>query len=616
MIDALEINGQAHAGPWAVGAQQSLVLAVPLARAAVAGDVWTVALQLAAGSKSPGASPLGWGARVLPEAFPLMTWPHGEDCPFPGVAGADPSHYHDLADVAIDTALVYTDAKTGACSDRAGIIDTLGRAKAPLRLWAEFDPVSKAQDLSNVDAVFLGDEVDGDLNAALRDPRGAAANAKWPRLFTYQGGKTNAHVGAFAGITDVQGMDAYCAACAPTMLPVTMDLPLQYPYLYIRNARDNHMPLPSMLYSQLYNAGKGGSARAAPRNLTSHADASARLSTGSGWSYQANYNELTTQIGSVLLAGAKGLTLFQTNSALFRSLKVAQSPVGAALRSIAHLRETLRVGDIAGLRFTTTAALGKQALIEVIRAPARVLVVVVSTNADGYNNLLCHVFSQTHWNFSPLLVEHIAIFDSPVPLGNFTEVVDGSDVAPQGNATAAFGADGRSVDIANVAIDGAAQTLRIFSFDVLGAQQRVSSKSLASQEPQPQSQSQSQPQDARTASSKAGWASRFAAQLEVVETSEQSTDRLTPKAPIALTPGPAPIARRADAHARPGDHAAAHRGLWRRLHRLGGERVCQTRRAAAGARARAAVGTDRAALQSRAHDDRRHRLLDEHLLVQ
>ena len=117
------------------------------------------------------------------------------------------------------------------------------------------------------------------------------------------------------------------------------------------------MPLPSMLYSQLYNAGKG--ARAAPHNTTtrtSDADASARLSAGSGWSYQANYNELTTQLGSVLLAGAKGLTLFQTNSALFRSLKVAQSPVGAALRSIAHLRETLRVGDIAGLRFSTTAA--------------------------------------------------------------------------------------------------------------------------------------------------------------------------------------------------------------------------------------------------------------------
>jgi hypothetical protein len=43
------------------------------------------------------------------------------------------------------------------------------------------------------------------------------------------------------------------------------------------------------------------------------------------------------------------------------------------LSSISFLRETLRVGDIAGLKFTTTAVLNKQVMIEVIRAPDRVL---------------------------------------------------------------------------------------------------------------------------------------------------------------------------------------------------------------------------------------------------
>ncbi len=66
------------------------------------------------------------------------------------------------------------------------------------------------------------------------------------------------------------------------------------------------------------------------------------------WGYQANVNELTTQIGQVLLAGAKGLTLFQTQHSFFQSLHTKTSPVGDLLRSIAFLRETLRVGDIHG----------------------------------------------------------------------------------------------------------------------------------------------------------------------------------------------------------------------------------------------------------------------------
>ncbi len=105
------------------------------------------------------------------------------------------------------------------------------------------------------------------------------------------------------------------------------------------------------------------------------------------WSYQANVNELTTQIGQVLLAGAKGLTMFQTQHYFFQTLHTKTSPVGDLLRSIAFVREILRVGDIHGLKFSTTAVLNKEAMIEVIRTPDKVLLVVVSTNAHGYNNL-------------------------------------------------------------------------------------------------------------------------------------------------------------------------------------------------------------------------------------
>ena len=35
------------------------------------------------------------------------------------------------------------------------------------------------------------------------------ANLDYPEIPTYQGAKTNGHIGAYSGITDVQGMDAY-----------------------------------------------------------------------------------------------------------------------------------------------------------------------------------------------------------------------------------------------------------------------------------------------------------------------------------------------------------------------------------------------------------------------
>merc|ERR550514_68298 len=94
-----------------------------------------------------------------------------------------------------------------------------------------------------VDALLLGDEVDGKVDAdhvrkgALKAAFGAAVAA--PDVPTYQGSKTTRNVGAFAGIADIQGSDAYSAACAPTMLAVTKTLPLQYPFDYLRNARDN-----------------------------------------------------------------------------------------------------------------------------------------------------------------------------------------------------------------------------------------------------------------------------------------------------------------------------------------------------------------------------------------
>ena len=116
------------------------------------------------------------------------------------------------------------------------------------------------------------------MNNNLRNTDPQQMNDAYPAIPTYQGGKTNSHIGSYSGITDIQGMDAYLGACAPTIVPVIKPLPIDYPYLYLKNTRNNHMPLPTWLYSQLYS---------------------------DAWSYQANANEIVAQIAQTVLAGAK-----------------------------------------------------------------------------------------------------------------------------------------------------------------------------------------------------------------------------------------------------------------------------------------------------------------------
>jgi hypothetical protein len=69
-VAAFEINGVEYSGPWLVGTGQSLVLTFPSQQPLAPGDLWTVSMRV---SGLP--STQGWGARVIPERFPIMTWP-------------------------------------------------------------------------------------------------------------------------------------------------------------------------------------------------------------------------------------------------------------------------------------------------------------------------------------------------------------------------------------------------------------------------------------------------------------------------------------------------------------------------------------------------------------
>ena len=76
---------------------------------------------------------------------------------------------------------------------------------------------------------------------------------------------------------------ADAAACAPTQLATTKKLPLSYPYHYLRNTRDNHMPGTMWGYSQLYGSPDGGRS-------------SSEVASGTGWDYEPAPNELVAQV--------------------------------------------------------------------------------------------------------------------------------------------------------------------------------------------------------------------------------------------------------------------------------------------------------------------------------
>lgn len=218
-----------------------------------------------------------------------------------------------------------------------------------------------------------------------------------------------AMVGAFAGIADIQGIDAYAAACAPTQLAVTKRLPLQYPYYYLRNARDNHAPNTMWGYSQLVHF---------------------------NWDYQPNTPELVAQVAMVVLSGSKSLMLFQTDHAIMT--KQNMSLVSLTIRSMSELGEVIRQGDINAVGFALSAEskLNEDVMVETILSPSKLLVVIVNTVAGGYSNLLCHVDLDQHWVFEKHTVSSLVLHMDTAPqlasVTNWTEVIGRKRTTPSG----------------------------------------------------------------------------------------------------------------------------------------------------------------------------------------
>jgi hypothetical protein len=411
------------------------VLTVPAAK--MPGDVWTAVV-------FSGSTAVGYGGRTLAERFPIEAWPSSSDCSLPGLNDANAALLQGLG---IDS-LFYKSHELQQCGgDFASIVESLATVEGGW--WhlfscgedggndlASLSPAARAR----VDATLIGDEVDDKVDAD--HLRGTLTKAlglyeRFPEVPVYMGSKTTHNIGAFAGIADIQGADAYAAACAPTMLAVVNTLPLQYPYDYLRNARDNHAPLPFWGYSQLYS---------------------------NGWSYQANANEVVTQIGQVLLSGSKAIMFFQSNAELIQ--KSDQGPLKQVLQSIRRVTNIVREGDILGLPLASSSELNKEIMAETILSPEKLLLVVVSTNAEGYNNLLCHTGISKHWSFKDHTVQSLTLDLSRAPgvasVGNWQEATaDG--LVPLTDVTVQAGAD--SVEFSDLKLDST-NTVRLFVGDV------------------------------------------------------------------------------------------------------------------------------------------------------
>lgn len=99
--------------------------------------------------------------------------------------------------------------------------------------------------------------------------------------------------------------------------------------------------------------------------------------------------------------------------------------IAGVVHSVSALVPVLRQGDIGGMAFAVSA-LSQEVLVEVIRSPEQVLVVIVNTAASGYSNMLCHVAVDKHWTFQKTVLTSLTLDLESAPgvaaLGNWREV--------------------------------------------------------------------------------------------------------------------------------------------------------------------------------------------------
>jgi hypothetical protein len=411
VVDGEDVTDAACLAEPVLAPHASALVTVPRCAPTVPGAAWTVVLEL---DDAPAAVGAG---RVLRPSFPIEAWNNTSECPWPG---GDDDNARAYAAAGIDTHYLHGGV-CGACGCdtrtlleqtypaaglRTLVTDDLARALLPLATTTA------------VAAISTGDESDGELldddgvPAAARKAR--TSQELWrlaPEVPTFNGGMTSGHVGAFAGMADLQGMDVYIGGCAPHVTRWGTHPPVRMPYDYLRNARENQLPLPTWLYTQGLSP--------------------------AGWKAQPAPQEIRVQGIEAIAAGAKGLMWFQANQDAAREDPARWQAIVDVNRVVGALRGRLRTSDpIPGASASLDTV-----LVDALRGEDAIVVPVVQLRTtQAPTDLTCLASAVPHV-FADDLV------DVSVEVPPDLAVVDAFEVTPTGVDDVAARVEGRRVTL-------------------------------------------------------------------------------------------------------------------------------------------------------------------------
>jgi hypothetical protein len=435
---AIEASGNFQLPNRELAAGSHALWQVPLSAPLSPGDAWTVVVEYATAPAAVGTG------RVIPEFFPIMAWNNTPERPFPsGIA----ENYQNIRNAGIDT--IYINSSTcadGVCDPYAVINDELANLEG-FGAFIDYDPfVAPARnftdftDTSGIVAVMTGDESDDriyDFDTGIPIPALKAQESRrswlrYPELPTFNGGKTNKLIGSFAGMSDIQGMDFYTAACAPHITAFGQHPPLRATFDYLRNARNNHMPLPTWSYTQGLSP---------VWNRTP-------LLGGEEIIVQPDPQEILVQGMMAIAAGAKGLAWFQVNQNEATRAPERWQAITDINRMVGAVRSHLREGDVTG-----AATADATTLVELIQAPEALIVPVISldTVSGPTTDLECLLVNSSedvpHWTFNTTTP------DVTVTIPPGFDVMEVFEVQPQGIANISYTDNNQNLLFEDVTLD-------------------------------------------------------------------------------------------------------------------------------------------------------------------
>jgi hypothetical protein len=509
------------------------------------GAVWTVEAEWL---EAPALARSAAGGLLFAEFYPIETWEHSSDCPFPTI---NDTAYQLHRAHGIDTFFTeyHLDAACNTQLTAADLVNTLAPQYGFYVLPSAEDPklLSEIKNTTRLAGLFLADEDDTGVDDKARALLAAVARARaaFPGIPTYGGGASNRYTGAYSGITDVKGMDAYIGACAPHYMLLAP--PPRYSYDYLANTRANHAPGPTWLYSQGFEEGWDSLDHSVNR--------------------QASPEEIALQVASVAAAGAKGLMLFETQlKYLEGETAPAWSTLGTLLREVGATRELLRAGDPTGAaRALGTSGAPLPTVIVEATLSARALVMhVINTATAGDPGCLaiCALGLPCHFTFVPTTLgalevtlpmgftplDSFEVFNATVQPGTLPFTPSGSSgvVAWQGFA---LGAQAPGNEASTHAASPSAALVRtlILAGDA-GLRGEVAAALLPPPPPPHPSLQHKRPTPAPAPAPAAAAAAASPplstprttanASASLWRTAKNGTDRLTPQAPLPWLPSP------------------------------------------------------------------------------